>query len=260
MDRENNDYFIIYNIRRAAFTLAEVLITLGVIGVVAAMTIPTLIANYQEKQTVSQLTKAFANISNAYQMAKIEYGELSGWGFANNSIISDSDVDQEIKDEVNSANANLFFDKLSKYLKVSERIDNSDKKYRRDILGGSKNVLPGSTILALTDGTCISGGHISNYQCKSKDICGDFSIDINGVSTPPNEIGRDVFYFYVYGSGIVPLGTVEDTNRSFEIYCDKDGTVGFNGYGCAAWVIYNKNMDYLHCSDLSWDGKHKCDE
>ena len=52
MDRENNDYFIIYNIRRAAFTLAEVLITLGIIGVVAAMTIPTLITSYKEKQTV----------------------------------------------------------------------------------------------------------------------------------------------------------------------------------------------------------------
>lgn len=41
-----------------AFTLAEVLITLGVIGVVAAMTLPTLIQNYQEQEYVNKLKKA----------------------------------------------------------------------------------------------------------------------------------------------------------------------------------------------------------
>ena len=40
---------------KLAFTLAEVLITLGIIGIVAAMTIPTLLAKYQEKQTVTKL-------------------------------------------------------------------------------------------------------------------------------------------------------------------------------------------------------------
>lgn len=46
------------NSRKIAFTLAEVLITLGIIGVVAAMTLPSLITNYQEKQRVSQLKKS----------------------------------------------------------------------------------------------------------------------------------------------------------------------------------------------------------
>ena len=45
------------NIRRAAFTLAEVLITLGIIGVVAAMTMPSLITNYQKKVWTDQLKK-----------------------------------------------------------------------------------------------------------------------------------------------------------------------------------------------------------
>ena len=43
------------NNRKVAFTLAEVLITLGIIGVVAAMTMPSLIQNYQEKATVTKL-------------------------------------------------------------------------------------------------------------------------------------------------------------------------------------------------------------
>ena len=85
------------NIRRAAFTLAEVLITLGIIGVVAAMTIPTLIANYQEKQTVSRLTKAYATISNAYQMARTEYGDLYAWGFTEDSSFEIDDSGQGLK-------------------------------------------------------------------------------------------------------------------------------------------------------------------
>ena len=46
------------NVQKFAFTLAEVLITLGIIGVVAAMTIPSLIQSYKEKQTVVTLTVA----------------------------------------------------------------------------------------------------------------------------------------------------------------------------------------------------------
>ena len=43
-----------------AFTLAEVLITLGIIGVVAAMTMPSLIASHKEKETVSKLKKVYS--------------------------------------------------------------------------------------------------------------------------------------------------------------------------------------------------------
>ena len=48
---------------KKAFTLAEVLITLGIIGIVAAMTLPTLIGKYQKKQTVTQLKKSYTEIS-----------------------------------------------------------------------------------------------------------------------------------------------------------------------------------------------------
>ncbi|MBQ8168578.1 type II secretion system protein, partial [bacterium] len=56
------------NTRRTAFTLAEVLITLAIIGVVAAMTIPTLISDYQEKVTVTKVKKMYSTLSNAYQL------------------------------------------------------------------------------------------------------------------------------------------------------------------------------------------------
>lgn len=48
---------------KKAFTLAEVLITLGIIGIVAAMTLPALIGKYQKNQTLTQLKKAYTEIS-----------------------------------------------------------------------------------------------------------------------------------------------------------------------------------------------------
>lgn len=64
---------------KKAFTLAEVLITLGIIGVVAALTLPTLIEEHQKKVTVTRL-KAFNSImSQAFQAAKLEYGDWENW-------------------------------------------------------------------------------------------------------------------------------------------------------------------------------------
>lgn len=64
------------NSRKIAFTLAEVLITLGIIGVVAAMTLPSLITNYQEKQRVSQLKKVYSALSQAFVSALQENGTV----------------------------------------------------------------------------------------------------------------------------------------------------------------------------------------
>ena len=61
--------------KKIGFTLAEVLITLGIIGIVAAMTIPTLIAEQQKKQTVAKLQRALGIMNQAYRLA---YDEVSG--------------------------------------------------------------------------------------------------------------------------------------------------------------------------------------
>lgn len=57
-----------------AFTLAEVLITLGIIGVVAAMTIPTLIARVQNKELETAFKKNYSMLQNAYEKACYDNG------------------------------------------------------------------------------------------------------------------------------------------------------------------------------------------
>ena len=76
---------------------------------------------------------------------------------------------------------------------------------------------------------------------------------------PPNATGKDVFWFVLTKYGLVPGGLAEETGSStFDNRCNLEKTGTMNGYGCTAWVIYNENMDYLKCNDLSWNGKTKC--
>ncbi len=65
--------------KQRAFTLAEVLITLGVIGVVAALTIPTLIANHRNKVTETKLKKFYSVMNQAIKLAEVENGDAVNW-------------------------------------------------------------------------------------------------------------------------------------------------------------------------------------
>lgn len=62
-----------------AFTLAEVLITLGIIGVVAALTIPTLIQNYKKREVETSLKKIYTTVNQAIKKAELDYGDYHTW-------------------------------------------------------------------------------------------------------------------------------------------------------------------------------------
>ncbi len=64
---------------KKGFTLAEVLITLGIIGVVAALTMPTVLSNYRKSQVVNSLKKNYSLFSQAVQMAESKHGFTNDW-------------------------------------------------------------------------------------------------------------------------------------------------------------------------------------
>ena len=70
---------------KKGFTLAEDLITLGIIGVVAAMTMPTVLSNYRKSQVVNNLKKDVAIFSQAIQMAEAKHGFMSDWELCENT-------------------------------------------------------------------------------------------------------------------------------------------------------------------------------
>ena len=67
---------------KPAFTLAEVLITLGIIGIVAAMTMPSLIQNHQKRLTAERLKKMYTTLRTAIDLAELDNGERENWSFA----------------------------------------------------------------------------------------------------------------------------------------------------------------------------------
>lgn len=55
-------------LKKIGFTLAEVLITLGIIGVVAAMTMPTLVSKYRQRALETAFKKTYSNLMQAYKI------------------------------------------------------------------------------------------------------------------------------------------------------------------------------------------------
>ena len=66
---------------RKGFTLAEVLITLTIIGVIAALTIPNLMQAWRKHEKITQIKEAYSIIQNATKMAIAEHGNPDGWNF-----------------------------------------------------------------------------------------------------------------------------------------------------------------------------------
>ena len=242
-------------LKKNAFTLAEILITLAIIGVVAALTIPALVQKYQERSVVSKLQKAYATLSQAWQL---DVNPLCGQG-ANNAMIILSKYMKISKFCMASSAPNCAYlhARLDNYIagNVSVADDIDDEAYKQDAHsyaflanGDAMAIYPYSADCSITWGT----GKLS------QNICFAVYYDING-RQKPNVWGKDYFIFLVGKNGVVPIGTKDSTAHSFSTRCKND-TEFMDGFGCAGWVIENKNLDYLHCDGLSWDGKRSCND
>ena len=103
-----------------AFTLAEVLITLGIIGVVAALTMPTLIAVHRKSTVETALEKFYTNMNQAIKLSEVEHGDKSGWNFPAN----------ETKEELEKWYNEYFIKYLiTNGVKFEDGVDADGRKY-----------------------------------------------------------------------------------------------------------------------------------
>ncbi|MDR1327472.1 MAG: prepilin-type N-terminal cleavage/methylation domain-containing protein [Heliobacteriaceae bacterium] len=238
--------------KKDGFTLAEVLITLGIIGVVAALTMPALIQKYKEKVTVSQLKKAYATISNAYILALQEHGEFETW-FPDGLTRAENTV--------------IFFNNIKPYLRISKDCGHNPGCFNPNPM----KILNGETMSSYDDSTyeyrfILSDGSswsidLASPNCISDTFCANdnMKLDIDGLKGA-NTQGKDIFMFQIVAHRIYPMGIKdESSNPLFSTNCNRLSSLPLQSSACAAWVIYNENMDYLHCDDLDWDVKTKCD-
>lgn len=231
--------------KKIAFTLAEVLITLGIIGVVAAMTMPVLIQNQREKVVVTQLKKVQSVFSQAFLMAVEVNGMAEDW---------------DIGTEDSSAGAQKLYNIMKPYLLKVE--DCNLKKgcfYEgtyKSLNGPSYAWQPSvHSVYArgiLADGTAFlfwSAGSGCELDA-SKDgkgplsrVCGTIFVDVNG-HRKPNRAGVDYFEFLITKNGIYPAG-LPGSKSKYGTQCKYNDISNTNGASCTGWVITNGNMDYL---------------
>lgn len=156
---------------RKAFTLAEVLITLSIIGVVAAMTLPTLIQKQERKEYSVRLKKFYSMMSQAILLAENEFGEIENWSRSGNL----TDDDPELAGQKNFAHTRDYWNKYyAPYIKTLK-------------IERSTNNLNRNAKIYLADGSTIDGW---NGGCFS------FSYDVNG-DKKPNMLGLDNFLFHI---------------------------------------------------------------
>lgn len=249
------------NLFKKAFTLAEILITLGIVGIISALTIPTLIQNYKKQVLVNQLKKAMSEISQGLQLMMAE-DEVTSLTQINGAVSYCSYHNRFETDWHCIPLGKRFLSsfKGSRYVTNIQDIPNYKWKY----LNEEKYEVPGIVSAhILADGAMILWGEhwLGDVQMTESNAIknGDgyvmvFTIDVNGFKGP-NQWGRDLYYFCVTPEGtLVPAGSAEFRKRRGEMFLwnsDSSGTCNpeifknSNGTGFAARIIEKGwKMDY----------------
>ncbi len=219
---------------KTAFTLAEVLITLGIIGVVAAMTLPALITKHQQQVTVSALKKNYSILSNAVSQAKSIYGDdLFSWPAFPDYYNNQKSINhKELLNILKNSGVNIIdiTDKHQpQYTVVSFCGVEKYKKTNGEDYGTGAG---GSTIAwgMLPDSACWAVNGIK-YPNTSEYALDTFFIDINGAKRP-NKLGRDLFVFSLKRNGqVIPY----ESSRATWAHCSNYWQA--SGFACAEKIM-----------------------
>ncbi len=235
--------------RKIAFTLAEVLITLGIIGVVAAMTMPALIANYQKKVLEQQAKQAYSLLGGIFnKMASDEeVTDICQTSFVSNYPQNDDEAYKNYLPQI-----------LGKYIEITRNhvcTDSSDKKCFIKYLNSSNTndgaAEPDAYWLYLKNGM-----KMNIKMDRDVGFWGRLIVDVNG-DKAPNTWGRDVFYWHIKcgdsPSSVYPRAGVVYSNGNSNEYWKTTGkwdlkcstTETSLGHGCTARLMENGwVMDY----------------
>ena len=223
-----------------AFTLAETLIVMGIIGIVSALTLPNLNASTGEKEKVAKVKKIYQNLNDAYGRAVSVYGPSDEW------LTLDSNK---------TAQVTRVGDRITEFLKISKNCG----------VNANQGCFPKQTYYLGKDPSHIT--NIDNMTTEYKVIIADgasigfylgyqnsdvimIDIDIDGPNKGSSTYGIDQFLFEVQNSTVYPRGYSDNLFASNFQYSDgylKGGVMG------TAWIINYDNMDYIK---LDTSGKY----
>lgn len=233
--------------KKPAFTLAEVLITLGIIGIVAAMTIPTLMTHLTHKKLESQLKKTYSELN------------IAARNFYEHEDMSVHDADIMLNKDMDKTNQFYFSDELlnkfMSYYKGFQRqtgqsdrwitFDNKNKISQKDLNGTITDYYPCDRSAVATDlaGRNYALDDTSAYN--NTDFGPKICVDINGIDKP-NRLGYDRFVFVFTEDAVVPytgnsynmLAQNQTDEKEIAKNCSYTKTPAFS---CAYFALQDKS-------------------
>ncbi len=226
-----------------AFSLAEVLIALFIVSIIASITIPSFIKNIEKEKTVTKLKNTYLDINQAIKISEIENGSISKW---DRTIVISEYFDSYIEPYLKVLNSEISTITTTSYKKISGGYASTNS--------GINQLHPNETIKKYN---LHSGAQI--FVSNSLNNAVLIFIDINGNSLP-NQFGKDVFMYQINstvdskGIKLIPYGYIStdefnvptpmQPTREFLINgtdqhycCNKDN----NGIGmfCGALIMYD---------------------
>lgn len=215
-------------LRPSGFTLAEVLITLVIIGVIAAITVPNMIVNYQKKMFLDKLKQMYSILQNAKNKAEADYGPMKYW-----------------------SEDTVFFDT---YIKPYLYLTRYSKTHTTHFVNGSEHPLYNDPFRHsyFTRYMLANGVELSVQSCSIGGIYSNcsFFVDLNGPKGP-NTYGKDihsfVYYFnptyvnFVQHAGKFYPGTFWNATKDNCLITNENYT---NGIMACTFLIYKNNWQY----------------
>lgn len=218
----------LFNEKIKAFTLAEVLVSLSIIGVIAALTIPVMINNAEKAAYAEGCKKAFVIFSTALDMAKTD-GDINSWTFTDEATVTN-------------------WNKIKKYLSITKECIGTSGCWSPNVKalngGAATNFVAngyGSPTISFKLADGMNGAfdiHGESFNVTRPANLGSsllFVADVNG-DRGPNKLGYDIFIYVYDGKDLVPAG--DDAGGIGD--CKKDG----EGRECAARVLREGKINY----------------
>ena len=198
--------------KKKGFTLAEALVTIGIIGLISAIVIPTFIKNTTQQEMVARVMTSYNSLQTAYEQVKMNQKNRPPQFWDGNVL-------------------NLFAEQMGATSATFSAYETFNKT-------GAGTANSAASAIELKNGSVVTYV-VGSDTCTSATggrTCGTFYVDVNG-SQKPNIAGVDVFAFSMTKNGIVPEGSGDDS------------LLGANcptvGESCTAHVVANNNLSYL---------------
>ena len=217
--------------------MAETLIVMGIIGVVAALTIPNVNKNTGEVEKVARFKKLYAELNEALDRATAVYGPYQKWYNSCKNIYSEENYDECVIKRITE------FMKVTKYCDYDNQYDCMPQKVGHLGHSSNENRYWGNYGVILANG--------ASFSCAAYND-GYFFLDIDGPKKGKNSFGIDLFSFSepneFTNNCLYPI-----IDQTLEEFRDNIGgcTKAGHGFNCGQWILDNGNMDYLMVKDRS---------